>query len=1526
MSETTGTVAPDAPIELSLSQAALWFGQSLDPENTTFNVCDAVELSGPIDPELLVRAAHLAVTESDALTARIVPTPAGPRQLPGDFTLAPPPVLTLADGDLWPQVYTHIRQWTGTAHDATGAPGVAHWVLRHGGRTLWVLAAHHLLIDAYGLSLVFSRGADLYRRLAVGDPDPGRPLGSIRDVVAEDRAYLDSGACADDAAFWTPQSSASAQVAAAAQARAVRTARAPLAPIENNWAAGVTAAAAAHRARRTGQLHQTLGFLAMNRLGLAAARVPTSAVNLLPLALPTPPHIQIRELIESTAAAMRELSAHQRYRGRRIEQSTLTAGFARQVGTVVNVKPFATTLDFGGTPAVVHSLDRGPVQDYSVTVAVDPTGRPEVIVDADAELYDDSALADLIAELTAFIDDFLTESGRERTLATLGLLPAAEHAAVMDLGDGGPNPAGAVTTLELFDATTARRPDDIALVAHDAVLSYAELAERSHRLADVLADHGVGPETFVAVVAEASAAAVVAIHAVWRAGGAYVPVDPRYPADRIGQQLADCTPRVVLVGEADGPAVTALLPEGTVVLDLPPVTDPAPSPAPARRQAHYPAPGSAAYAIYTSGSTGRPKGVVVSQGSLSALLGAHQQHTVLGPHRRVLSTHTLSFDSSVSYLAWMCAGHTLHLIDRADVTTADLVVDYVREHRIDFVDAVPVLLDIYVRAGIVEPAAGRHVPEALSTGGEAFPPELWSTLARRPEITVFNLYGPTEGTVDSTFARVGDSVSPAIGVPTPGGRLFVLDAHLQPVAAGRTGELYLSGPQLARGYHHQPGLTAERFVASPFGAGQRMYRTGDLVRWNDSGGLDYLGRADDQVQLAGYRVEFGEVEALVTRAAHRIGRPLAHAVADIRTGSGGTRRLVCYVSGWIGDDFGPLREEVAARAPAHLVPAVFVPVPAVPLSPAGKTDRPALPDPWADRPADLIADDGSAESVLCTLFAELLDLPAVAPDDDFFSLGGDSIIAIQVTSRARAAGLTVTPRQIFTERTARALAATAASPVSAAVAVDPAQAYGAVPPTPLMRRVLRHSRLRGFVQGRVLSVPAGATVSLLDEALTAVAAAHPILTAHLDGETLQVPAAGQDTGFESTEHHLSADPGATPGADLVVRQLTGLAERAAAQMDPAHAPLLRALLVRDLPGTPATDALILLVHHLAVDGVSWRILTEDLRTAFAQAAAARAIRLESEGSSFREWTRALAQRAESADITGTAAQWEHPGATAGEVAVAPETLDPREHTAARVERLEVELPAEVPLTRLPALYNTGPTEILLGTLAAALTAVFGRSGDRRLFVDLEGHGREEGLVPGAELSRTVGWFTAFWPVPVDLPETGGFDLAGPGAVAALDAVIKQVKERLARPEYSGLEYGLLTELGPGARPRDPSPVLFNYLGRLTSGEGHTAFSALWPDRPLLVLRDPDMPASHPLEINAVAGGTGPADVLRVELSWVTGLVGAEQISAVVTAWTAILDRLAEAAERGELGGITPSDSLIGDLTQDEIEDFAAEFT
>ncbi|MFC4065338.1 non-ribosomal peptide synthetase, partial [Actinoplanes subglobosus] len=386
--------------------------------------------------------------------------------------------------------------------------------------------------------------------------------------------------------------------------------------------------------------------------------------------------------------------------------------------------------------------------------------------------------------------------------------------------------------------------------------------------------------------------------------------------------------------------------------------------------------GQGAYLIYTSGSTGRPKGVVVEHGSLVNFFHHHRERLISKDRRRAALSAALVFDTSWEGVLWLIAGHELHLLDDDTRRDPDLFVDYVRRHRIDFLDVTPSLAGPLADAGLLD---GEHRPAIVALGGEAADPRIWQALRDADGVTGVNLYGPTECTVDTLMAWVADSETPSVGRPIGNTSAYVLDSWLRPVLPGVAGELYLSGGQLGRGYLNRPSLTAGRFVADPFRAGERMYRTGDVARWTDAGTLEFVGRADDQVKIRGFRIEPGEVAAALQE------HPGVRQAAVVPHGG----HLIAYITGNALD----LRVWAAERLPDHLVPAAVVVLDALPMTVAGKLDRRALPEPDLAGIAGSTAPRTPAEEILCGLFAEVLALPVVGATDDFFALGGHSLTA-----------------------------------------------------------------------------------------------------------------------------------------------------------------------------------------------------------------------------------------------------------------------------------------------------------------------------------------------------------------------------------------------------------------------------------------------------------------------------------------------------------------------------------------------------
>ncbi|MGW4686105.1 non-ribosomal peptide synthase/polyketide synthase [Streptomyces sp. NPDC004244] len=1057
-------------------------------------------------------------------------------------------------------------------------------------------------------------------------------------------------------------------------------------------------------------------------------------------------------------------------------------------------------------------------------------------------------LADVDGRVSAV--DVLSDAERGRMLAEWAASAPSDAA-----GDARSFP-------ELFAARVAADPSAPALAFEGAELTYGELAERVDAFAGHLASHGVGPETVVAVALPRSVDMVVSLLAVLRAGGAYVPVDPDYPADRVAYMLSDSRPALLVTDSATLPG----LGEHTVPVVL--VDGPEPSgavPARVRPRADHPA-----YVIYTSGSTGRPKGVVVPHGGIASLARAQQDAFGVGPGSRVLQFAALSFDAAAwEIVMGLLSGATLVVAPAERLMPGPDLAALCAEQAVTHVTLPPTALAVLAEDAL--PAGATIV-----VAGEACPPELvarWSVDRR-----MINAYGPTETTVCATMsAPLSGEVVPPIGRPITGARVYVLDAALRPVAPGVTGELYVAGAGLARGYLGRPSLTGERFLADPFGpAGSRMYRTGDLARWTADGELFYQGRADTQVKLRGFRIELGEVESALN-AVDGVGR----ATAVVREDRPGDRRLVAY---YVGDaDPAAVRTQIAAGLPDYMIPAALVVLDEVPLMPNGKVDRAALPAPqWSTtagsgrRPAD------AREELLCRIFADILDLPAVDPDDSFFDLGGDSIMSIQVVSRARAGGLLVATRDVFRERTP-ALLARAATAVPTTTE-DRDAGTGTFAPTPIMRWLEDYDATDGFNQSMAVRVPAGLDERALVRAAQALIDHHDVLRLRRHPEGT----------YEVRER------GTVPVSVVRVDSGDGeAAEAARRELSPAAGEVAR--FVWFDAGPDASGTLLIVLHHLVVDAVSWQILLPDLAAAYGAAAAGRAPELAPVATSYRTWSAHL----HAADRRAELPVWQEIAATADPL-LGTRRLDPAVDTAATAREIELTLAPEVTealLTRVPVSVNGTINDVLLCGLA---TAVAEGRGAGPVLVDLEGHGREH-VADGVDTSRTVGWFTSLYPVRLH-----------PEGRTPTDR-LKRVKEQLRAFPDNGVGYGILRHLR-GEPGLDVAPQIgFNYLGRYTDGDDTGDWQTV--DGPTPAPRSPDMPMTHAVEITAVTENHEGRPRLVATWTWACGVLAEPEVRRLAHAWFDALTALAD--ERPDTVGLTPSD-LSDDLTQSEIDSLEAE--
>ncbi|WP_051796164.1 non-ribosomal peptide synthetase [Streptomyces sp. NRRL S-87] len=1531
-------------LPLSAAQRGIWFAHDLDPSGRRYNVAEYKEVHGPLDRELLTAAWYRLATEADILrVARIERDDDGLWQVLDATAGARALRFVDLSGEADPSAAARALMDEDLATPVDLAAGGLYTVAvfrlapeHH----LYYQRYHHIILDGMSAALLDARLTELYAQALAGAPwEPG-PFGRLAEVLDEDAAYRASQAAADDGAYWAERLAGLAETPRLAEAagprpgpgdvpfvrRSVRlspaeaqrvreVARAARAP----WSMLMISLVAAYVHRISGKDELVLGLPVTGRTTELTRRTPAMTSNIVPLRLAVRPGLALGDLVGAVRGEVRAALAHQLPRYEDLCRDLSAGESARRIAApMVNIMAFAPDLGFLGRPGVQHNLSNGPVDDLSIGI-YDLGEEHGLRIDFDAapDACDIEAAAVHQDRFLNFVHSALRTP--ELPIGRLELLTAQERALLLT-GFGAPDaevPAEDRTLAALFEEQAARHPDRTAVTHDGTSLTYAQLEERANRLARLLAARGAGPEGYVAVALERSADLVTALLAVVKSGAGYLPLDPHYPADRLAYMLGDAAPVLVVTTGAD----RAGLPDTEVpllVLDDPgtvaalAAADPRPLTDADRTTALMPA--NPAYVIYTSGSTGRPKGVVVPHRNVVRLFTATRHWFDFGPSDVWTLFHSYAFDFSVWEL-WgpLLYGGRLVVVPHVVSRSPQEFLALLAEERVTVLNQTPSAFYQLMQADAEAPV-GELALRRVVFGGEALDlGRLGPWQQAHPEAVLVNMYGITETTVHVSHleldrAATAGQTRSLIGRAIPDLRIHVLDSALRPAPVGERGEMYVAGAGLARGYLGRPDLSADRFVADPFGEpGSRMYRTGDLARWLSDGGLEYLGRADHQVKIRGFRIELGEIESVLLAL-----EDVAGGAVVVREDRPGDKRLVAYVVPAPGAPFsdGELRGALGAALPAHMVPAAFVPLDALPLTANGKLDTRALPAPSVTGSGSGRAPATAREELLCALFAEVLGVAGAGADDSFFDLGGDSIMAIQLVSQARRAGLVISPREVFRLRTPAALAE-AATEVGTEPVEDADAGLGELPLTPVMRWAdERGGPSDGYNQSMVLRVPGGLTLPGLVDALAAVLDRHDALRARRTDRSLVVGPAGsvdaagcvrrvEAAGLDGAALDALADAeGRTALAELAPREPGGMVRAVWCDRGPDRSGLL-----------------VLVVHHLVVDGVSWRVLAPDLERAWAAVAQGAVPRLDPVGTSLRTWSRGLAEAALSPEREAEFPYWSEVLAGGG-APLGARALEPRRDTLETAGRLTLRLPAEVTrdlLTVVPAAFHAEVDDVLLTAFALAYRRW---RGDGPVLLDLEGHGREESAVPGADLSRTVGWFTSLYPVRLDAGPAGGPD-ADPGAA------LKSVKEQLRAVPGKGIGYGMLRHLHPrGAErlaPLGAPQIGFNYLGRFAAPGG----SADWAVVPRLGTGipggSPGMPLAHALELDALTqdGPDGPE--LVAGWTWATGVLGEAEVAELAAYWFDALRDLARHGSRPGAGGRSPSDVAPAGLTQAEIE-------
>ncbi|NMD93864.1 amino acid adenylation domain-containing protein [Rhodococcus sp. BL-253-APC-6A1W] len=1375
---------------------------------------------------------------------------------------------------------------------------------------------HHVALDGFGATTFVNRIAERYTAVKEGREPASFPVSALHEIVDDENRYRESGRFETDREYWAarardlPHPIGLSGRAAPVGPNPVRYS-APLpdevaASIERviardeqaTFTSVVIAAFAAFLARVTGESDIVLSLPVSARTTVKLRRSGGMVSNVVPIRVgvdpaDTAPDITSRVQLELTGALR-----HQRYRHEDMRRDTGRGGADRGFfGPAVNIMMFGTEIRLGDLVGRLHVVSTGPVEDLSLNIYPSKPGDPAHIdLEANPNLYSIDELRSHHSRFIEFLADFAECDG---TVGALDVLHEDERDTLVPFRGRPPRPVRMLP--DLLAQGVRRNRDGIAVLDGDRTLTYRALDERSDRLARVLADAGAVPETFVVLSMERSAEALVALWAVAKSGAAFVPIDPALPAERLAYMIRDSGARLGISTRdriphlPTGPRWFAA-DDAHPAVDAPPVV--------AARPEHP------AYMIYTSGSTGTPKGVVVTHSGLAAFDADARPELGLTPESRMLRFSSASFDASIFEMLQAFSAGAAMVVAPPHILGGQDLADLLRSSRVTHIVSAPTVLTT------VDPT-GLDVLDAVVVGGDVCTPDLVERFGAVSRFT--NSYGPTETTIVVTAGsplHSGDRIT--IGRPLDGVAAVVLDRRLRPVPVGFVGELYLGGPALARGYHSRPGQTADRFVANPFEPGGRLYRTGDDVRWTVDHELEFLGRSDFQVKIRGFRIELGEIDTALLE------QPGVDYAASVVHDTGHSSVPISYVRMESDHlfDAATLLEGVGRMLPSHMIPAALMELDHIPVTPAGKLDRAALPAPRFES-AEFRAPRTDSEIALAELAVGLLDVERVGVDDSLFALGADSIVAMQFAARAKDAGLHITARQIFEHKTIAALARVATAVSATTVMAElPGGGAGQIPLTPIVHDMLRRGDYSTFAQAVLVTTPAGLTAEHLSAALGAVLDRHDMLRSVMRGGTWEVRAGAADPGTLVTR---------VPVADLddIEDLIASRCDSAAAALDPAAGVTLQAVWF-DVDAADTQGKLLLVAHHLVVDGVSWRVLLPDLGQAWMQVAAAQEPVLPPIGTSFRRWAHALHDAARDGAFADELVYWQRT-LTGARPLRGIGTLDPDVDTLAATRRIDVALDPAVTdavLTRLPALYGSGAADGLLTALALA-AARWDDGAERSLLLTLEGHGRDLDTPDPADLARTVGWFTSAY--PVRLAVTGDLDdaLAGRSAAAA---AVKAVKEQLAAVPNHGIGYGILRylddETGTVLADLPASQLSFNYLGRLTSGHIPDEIREIgWvpDDLDLDPNRTSGLAAAAAIDINAmvVDGPDGPH--LTASFAYVPRLVSSEDVAELAELWRSALTGLAAHLDRPDAGGLTPSDVPLVAVGQRQIEQWEAEY-
>jgi amino acid adenylation domain-containing protein/non-ribosomal peptide synthase protein (TIGR01720 family) len=1555
---------------LSWAQARLWFLEQLEGQTATYNIPAAVQINGNLNVDALQQTLVEIVQRHEVLHTCFKLVNGTPMQVIDPDASVTLPVVDLqalpAEEQLG-EVQQRAIAAAKLPFDLQQAPLVRSQLLRLSTEShVLLLNLHHIVSDGWSVGIFIQELSALYKAFSSGQPSPLAPLPiQYADFAVWQRQWLSGEAYLAQLSYWQQQLADAPPLLELPADRV----RPPVQTFQGkhleeslnpeltkklqtlSQKSGVTlfmtllAAFATLLYRYSGQDDVSIGTPIANRNRKEIEPLIGFFVNTLVLRTRIEGNLSFAELLKQVQQVALDAYAHQDVPFEQVvealqPQRNLSHSPLFQVMFSLQNAPMGQ-LELPGLTLTPLEIEAG-IAKFDLTLSMEETPQGLVGVwEYNSELFDTDTIARMALHFQTLLEAVVANP--QQRISQLPLLSETELIQLLGEWNHTQTDYPANNCIhQLFEQQVQQTPDAVAVVYEGTSLTYQDLNVRANQLAHYLRSLGVGPEVLVGICVERSLEMVVGLLGILKAGGAYVPLDPTYPQERLSYMVSDSQASVVLTQSH----LLKSLPESGVRLVCLDTGWEVIGKHSRENVARGAKSSNLAYVIYTSGSTGKPKGVQIFHQSVVNFLNAMRLELGLTDSDTLLAVTTICFDiAGLEIYLPLIVGAKVVVVSREIASDGIRLLTQLVDSGATAMQATPATWQMLLASGWSD-----NHPMKVFCGGEALPGKLSQQLLETGS-EVWNLYGPTETTIWSAaykvvrsqqmIARSKDAVE-FIGRPIANTQIYILDRDLQPVAIGVRGELHIGGDGLARGYLNRPELTQERFITNPFSdfelgdsaensvfsaidvppehlyeksnnpkskiqnpKSNRLYKTGDLARYLPDGNIEYLGRIDNQVKIRGFRIELGEIEALLTTH-HKVQQAVVIARSQDHTGN---KLLVAYIVPHLEP---PTTSELGGflkqQLPGYMVPNVFVFLDALPLTPNGKVDRRALPatDLEVNRPVGFVPPRNAIEESLAAIWSQILGLKQVGIHDNFFELGGDSIISIQIIAQANQAGIQLTPKQIFQHQTIAELATVAGTTNF----MQPEQGLvtGEIPLTPIQHWFFEQNLPYPdhFNQSVLLEVPPELQPELWEQVVQKLLFHHDALRLKF----VQAESKWQQINTDSLDivPFQVIDCSELPDSEQQAT-LESAAVEIQASLNLSSGPLIRVVLFNF--GISSPSRLLIVIHHLAVDGVSWRILLEDLFTVYQQLKRGEAIQLPPKTTSFKNWALRLSNYAQLESLTSQLDYW----LVQSWFKVNPLQIDypsgKADNTVASAANVSVFLSEEQTralLQEVPKAYNTQINDVLL----TALVQSFARwTGTSYLLVDLEAHGREE-LFEGVNLSRTLGWFTSIFPVLLEVEE-----IDHPGSA------LKSVKEQLRNVPQNGIGYGILRYLGDTAtcsqlQKLPQAGVSFNYLGQFDQVQ---SASGIWR-----FAKESSGPIQSPLGNRRYlfdVKGLVVEGRLQVEWTYSKNLHHQKTVEGLALGFMEGLKSLITHCQ-SEAGGYTPSDFPEAELSQAELDELMAE--